>query len=350
VSRQRDLVRWRKPRIIRVAISGLRVRVKMSRIHEYYEKTFTGPLTLDKQVEMRAFEQATGKTIYETIHVKVLIDFPANVRFLSVYLTDEKNAETVAAGLLANLNTVLMHQGVSNLGLPHAGAASAGISLRVENRNPESILAYYRHFGDGPEIEAGTVPFSGRIYIFSEFELDEQRRLRISRMAQSANLSLRFRGPHFASEVDRIQKPKAFISHDSRDKASIALPIALGLQRMMCPVWYDEFSMSVGQSLRESIESGIKQCGYCILVLTPNFLRNGGWPKREYTMAFTKELVEEENRILPVWQGVTKKEVYEYSPHLADRLAVSWDLGEEEVCRRLYRAIDKLTGADRSAP
>jgi hypothetical protein len=109
----------------------------------------------------------------------------------------------------------------------------------------------------------------------------------------------------------------------------------------MCPVWYDDFSMEVGQSLRESVEKGIKDCGFCILVLTPNFLKNGGWPKREYTMAFTKELVEDSAAILPVWHNVSRNDVYEYSPHLADRLGLRWSHGVEDVCWRLYRAIDR---------
>jgi TIR domain len=105
---------------------------------------------------------------------------------------------------------------------------------------------------------------------------------------------------------------------------------------MLCPVWFDEFSLKVGDSLRESIESGLKVCPMCIFVLTLNFLAKGGWPKREYEIIFTRELVEEKKLILPVWAGVSRDEVYQYSPILADRVAVDWALGEEEVCRRLF--------------
>jgi hypothetical protein len=40
----------------------------------------------------------------------------------------------------------------------------------------------------------------------------------------------------------------------------------------MITVWYDEFSLKVGDSLRESIEKGIKECKKCILILTQNYL------------------------------------------------------------------------------
>lgn len=111
----------------------------------------------------------------------------------------------------------------------------------------------------------------------------------------------------------------------------------------MCPVWYDQFSLRVGDSLRESIERGIRECHRCILILTPNFLSNDGWSKREYDSIFTREIVEKRNVILPVWDEISTKDVYRFSPILADRVAVQWSLGVEEVARRLVRSIDVLS-------
>jgi hypothetical protein len=142
------------------------------------------------------------------------------------------------------------------------------------------------------------------------------------------------------NERNKWEKPRAFICHDSRDKDSIAEPIAVQLQRLMCPVWYDQFSLRVGDSLRESIERGLKESSKCILVLTRNFLGNEGWTKREYDSIFTRELVEKQKVILPVWDGILPEDVYRYSPILADRVAVQWSLGAEEVARRLLNAID----------
>ncbi|MDP6102278.1 MAG: hypothetical protein QF579_03090 [Dehalococcoidia bacterium] len=51
----------------------------------------------------------------------------------------------------------------------------------------------------------------------------------------------------------------ALISHDSRDKDDVDCKIAINLNRMLCPVWYDEFSPKVGDSLREGIEKGLKE-------------------------------------------------------------------------------------------
>jgi len=108
---------------------------------------------------------------------------------------------------------------------------------------------------------------------------------------------------------------------------------------MRCPVWYDEFSLKVGDSLRGSVEKGLQECRRCSLIITKNFLSNDGWTKREFDSIFTRELIERSNVILPVWHEVSPEEIYQYSPSLADRLAVKWDLGADEVARRLAAAM-----------
>lgn len=114
--------------------------------------------------------------------------------------------------------------------------------------------------------------------------------------------------------------------------------------QFMCPVWYDEFSLKVGDSLRASIEKGLKECSKCIFLLTPNFLANSGWSKTEYNSIFTRELVEKQRVILPVWSDVTARDVYKYSPILADRVAVNWSLGVDEVARKLLMSINAPAG------
>jgi hypothetical protein len=107
----------------------------------------------------------------------------------------------------------------------------------------------------------------------------------------------------------------------------------------MCPVWYDEFSLKLGSSLRQSIELGLKECKKCILVLTPNFLANTGWTKTEFNSIFTREILEKNNVVVPIWHEVTARDVYEYSPSLADRFAVQWSKGLDEVSRLIYNSI-----------
>ena len=127
-----------------------------------------------------------------------------------------------------------------------------------------------------------------------------------------------------------LEKPLAFISHDRRDQDDLVRPLVHALSKLMCHVWYAEYSLKVGDSLRESIEKGMKETRKCILVLSPNFLSNAGWAKAEFDSVFTREILEGQNVFMPIWHNVTEREVYEYSPRLKDRVALLSTIGGEE--------------------
>ena len=100
-----------------------------------------------------------------------------------------------------------------------------------------------------------------------------------------------------------------------------------------------EYSLKVGDSLIESIQSGIKECNKCILILSKDYLQNEGWAKVEFTSIFTREILEGTNLILPVWVGVRKNEIYDYFPSLADKVAAKWNSGKDVVLEQLHQAI-----------
>ena len=68
---------------------------------------------------------------------------------------------------------------------------------------------------------------------------------------------------------------------------------------MRCPVWYDEYSVKVGDSLRASVEKGLKESKKCVLILSPNFLSNTGWTKTEFDSIFTRQILEGSNIVPP---------------------------------------------------
>ncbi|WP_428229955.1 toll/interleukin-1 receptor domain-containing protein [Flavobacterium sp.] len=191
-----------------------------------------------------------------------------------------------------------------------------------------------------------TVVYSKKIYLYTEDEITEGDLKILNGIAIEKGLYLTFRNREYLKMKMETDKPLAFISHDSRDKKLIARPLAHGLSSRLCSVWYDEFSLNIGDSLRESIEKGIKEAKKCILILTPNFLNNPGWGKKEFDSIFTREMIYEEKIILPIWYGVTKKEIYEYSPALADTLALVWpnetELNKDDYEKEVELAISKI--------
>jgi TIR domain-containing protein len=189
-------------------------------------------------------------------------------------------------------------------------------------------------------IGSDNLPFSNRVYIYSDDVVDDAPDPALDALCKQKMLWLTVRGQQYMKRKIELEKPMAFLSHDSRDKTDIALPITIGLQKLMCHVWYDEYSLKVGDSLRESIEKGLKEAKKCVLILSPNFISNGGWTKVEFNSVFTREILEQRSVVLPVWHNVSARQVYEYSPSLADKVGLNWEqLGEAEVVRKLYNAI-----------
>ncbi|MEN6622559.1 MAG: toll/interleukin-1 receptor domain-containing protein [Smithella sp.] len=130
----------------------------------------------------------------------------------------------------------------------------------------------------------------------------------------------------------------AFISHASEDKAKVVRPLAKSLKRMGLKVWYDEFELKVGDSLRQSIDEGLSKSHYGIIILSKSFFEKN-WPQYELNGLVSKE-IDGENVILPIWHGVTKDDVVRYSPSLADKLALSTDnLTINKLAKELVKVI-----------
>lgn len=131
-----------------------------------------------------------------------------------------------------------------------------------------------------------------------------------------------------------------FISHASEDKTSFVRPFVDFLKAKNVAVWYDEFELQVGDSLRRSIDNGLKNSKYGIVVLSEAFF-NKEWPQRELDGLFARE-VNGEKVILPIWHKISKNEVMGYSPIIADLLAINTtDFTIEEIAEKIAKRISR---------
>lgn len=71
-----------------------------------------------------------------------------------------------------------------------------------------------------------------------------------------------------------------FISHASEDKDAVARPLAQQLLARGYSVWFDEYMLSLGDSLPQEIDSGLASCQVGVVILSPDFFGKP-WPKRE---------------------------------------------------------------------
>ena len=93
----------------------------------------------------------------------------------------------------------------------------------------------------------------------------------------------------------------AFVSHSSGEKA-FARNLADGLRNAGLRVWFDESELDVGDGLRRSIDKGLAQSRYGIVILSPN-LFGREWPERELDAHGALE-DGKEKVILPVWSKI----------------------------------------------
>ena len=172
---------------------------------------------------------------------------------------------------------------------------------------------------------------------------EEQRRLirereeherRVSReISRRRTLSI-----HEALDSDDPESYDFFISHASEDKDGFVRGLAIALRVKGAKVWYDEFALRVGDSLRRKIEMGLSNSRFGVVVLSKHFFAKE-WPQRELDGLWSLE-IEGVNRILPIWHEVSRDEVVRRSPMLADKVALNTVFhSTEDIAERLFGMI-----------
>jgi hypothetical protein len=112
-----------------------------------------------------------------------------------------------------------------------------------------------------------------------------------------------------------------FISHASEDKDDFVRPLANALIEKGLNVWYDEMTLRIGDSLRQKIDKGLANSRVGLVILSPSFISKG-WTNYEPDGIVTRT-VSGEQVLLPIWHNITKQQVVDYSPSLADKVARS---------------------------
>lgn len=128
-------------------------------------------------------------------------------------------------------------------------------------------------------------------------ELEQQRKL-----FQELNDS----GEDLTSIMSDNKKIDLFISHASEDKDELVRPLVEELQKLGIDVWYDEFTLKIGDSLRRSIDKGLANAKYGVVVLSSSFFKKN-WPQYELDGMVAREM-EGTKVILPIWHKVTKSD------------------------------------------
>jgi hypothetical protein len=119
------------------------------------------------------------------------------------------------------------------------------------------------------------------------------------------------------------KKWDVFICHASEDKASLVKPLADTLKAFGVRVWFDLFTLTAGDSLSKSIDKGLSDSKFGIVVISKSFFTKK-WTEYELRGLTTLE-IENGEKIIPLWYGISKQDVLKFSPALADKLAILTD-------------------------
>ena len=141
--------------------------------------------------------------------------------------------------------------------------------------------------------------------------------------------------PSIAEEFD------VFISHAAEDK-DFAGPLARELRSAGLRVWFDEFELGLGDSLNQKINDGLSRSRYGVVVISPTFFRKH-WTQFEIN-GFVARQTTGERVILPIWHRITKNEIIEYAPPLADIVALNSSTQSLQVI--VGEIVEKVRGRE----
>lgn len=143
--------------------------------------------------------------------------------------------------------------------------------------------------------------------------------LRPARMVPPAGSLANIRHEAPPNAVGSARVWDVFISHASEDKTAVVRPLAEALRQRGVDVWFDEFELRIGDSLRRKIDAGLARSRFGIVVLSRSFFAKG-WPQYELDGIISRS-VSGEQTVLPIWHEITKDEVMAQSPSLVDKIA-----------------------------
>lgn len=112
-----------------------------------------------------------------------------------------------------------------------------------------------------------------------------------------------------------------FISHATEDKRAVARPLAYALQELGVTVWFDEFELRIGDSLRGSIDDGIARSRFGLVILSKSFF-DKGWPQYELN-GLVAQANSDQKPLMVIWHQISREDVILRNPPLADIVAAN---------------------------
>lgn len=145
------------------------------------------------------------------------------------------------------------------------------------------------------------------------------------------------------SEGKIQDKPKALslmIIHAGEDKPFVR-KLAEDLKNNGISVWFDEWTIQVGDSIVARIDEGINSTDYALVVFSKAFFQKQ-WPQRELQSAFFREAESKRAFVLPIVLDVDHDSIFKFSPALAGKMYIDFSQSYEKSLGKLLNSLKQL--------
>lgn len=129
-----------------------------------------------------------------------------------------------------------------------------------------------------------------------------------------------------------------FISHACEDKDSFVREFAEKLMASRIEVWYDEYSLKPGDSLRREIDKGLSKSRFGIVVFSKHFFSKQ-WTQYELDGLVSRWINSNSKVIVPIWHNIDSDEVSKYSSSLSNIVAIKSDRGIDYVVDEIVKIV-----------
>lgn len=222
-------------------------------------------------------------------------------------------------------------------------AVKAALAKTESDKNA-ALLKARQELAKEEEKERKRIASAKERELKKEIELEKQRQRAQLEFQRNLNAELSATSAlskKIESMTPQHQEPEVgydlFISHASEDKEDLVRPLAVALEKLGVKVWYDEFTLKIGDSLRRSIDGGLSNSRFGTVVLSSSFFSKN-WTQYELDGMTAKEM-DGRKMILPIWHRVTKSEVIKFSPTLADKVALNSSVHSIEEIAQLIADV-----------
>ncbi len=159
---------------------------------------------------------------------------------------------------------------------------------------------------------------------------------------KSEMIPQRMAGLHEQLENNEAPEYDVFVSHAWEDKESFVDEFVQALENKKLRVWYDTTKMKWGDSMRAKIDEGLRHSRFGVAILSPDYISDGKyWTKAELDGLFQMESINGK-MILPIWHNLTKRQVMDFSPVIASKLAMnSASMTPDEIANKLVELLHK---------